>query len=119
MRNYLQVFIKFLYTGSIDYVSDQQMVEFMIIANKYLVKNIKEFKVSGKILFKGVISYVEKDIDNRIIEFENLIEQINFKKFEKDDLLKVYGKHKWMQRSPTLLKAIVLKDLESEEEKRR
>jgi hypothetical protein len=71
------------------------------------VKNIKEFKVSGKILFKGIISYVEKDLDKRIGEFENLVEQINFNKFEKEDLLKIYSKTKWLQRSPTILKGFL------------
>jgi len=85
-------FIKFLYTGCIDCTDQARLVEFMIIANKYLVKNLKDYKVSAKVLFNGIVAYVEKDLEKRFSQFETLIESIDFKKFEKDDLLKIYSK---------------------------
>jgi hypothetical protein len=48
-------FIQFLYSGKVDCSNEQHLVEFLIVANKYLVKNIKDFKVSAKILLNGVI----------------------------------------------------------------
>jgi len=38
----------------------------MIVSNKYKVKNINEFKIPGKTLLNGIISYVEKDLTNRV-----------------------------------------------------
>jgi hypothetical protein len=37
----------------------------------------------------GVFAYVEKDMEKRLPEFEGLLDSINFKKIEKEDLLKV------------------------------
>jgi len=64
----------------------------MILSNKYKVKNIKEFKIPGKTLLNGVIAYVEKDLTNRMSEFDTLVSSIDFKKFEKEDLTKIYSK---------------------------
>jgi len=38
------------------------------------------------------------------------------KKLEKEDLLKLYTKKKWLQRSPTFLSVIILKDVDDDEE---
>jgi len=88
----------------------------MIISNKYLIKEIKDFKVSAKVLLNGIISYVEKDLEKRVEEFETLCERVDFRKIEKDELLKVYKKKKWIQKSSTFLSALVLKDAENEED---
>jgi len=107
-------FIKFLYTGAIDCTDQSRLVEFMIIANKYIVKNLKDYKVSAKTLFNGIVAYVEKDLEKRFSQFETLIESVDFKKFEKDELLKVYTKKKWVQKCPAFLTIIVMKDVESD-----
>jgi len=99
-------FIKFLYTGGVDTSDQQKLVEFMIVANKYLVKNMKDFKVSAKILLEGIISYIDKDVDGRLSEFDNLCESVDFKKLEKEELLKLYTKkngYKEVQLSYQLL----------------
>jgi hypothetical protein len=46
-------------------------------------------------LLNGIISYVEKDLNNRVTEFDSLCENVNFKKMEKEDLTKLYAKKKW------------------------
>jgi len=66
----------------------------MLLANKYKTKNLSEFKVPAKVLLNGVISYVEKDLTNRVSEFEGLCESVDFKKMEKEDLTKIYAKKK-------------------------
>jgi len=45
-----------------------------------------------KTLLNGIISYVEKDLTNRVSEFDSLCENVDFKKFEKEDLQKLYSK---------------------------
>jgi len=85
---------KFFYTGAVDYSDESALVSFMILSNKYKVKNIKEFKIPGKTLLNGVIAYVEKDLTNRVSEFDTLVASIDFKKFEKEDLTKIYAKKK-------------------------
>jgi len=77
---YLKIFIKFLYTGAIDYTDQSRLVEFMIIANKYLVRNMKDFKVSSKVLLNGIIAFVEKDTEKRFSQFDTLCENVDFKK---------------------------------------
>jgi len=64
----------------------------MILANKLKIKNITEFKVPPKVYLNGVISYVEQDLNNRVKDFDSLIESVNFKKIEKEDLTKLYSK---------------------------
>jgi len=106
--------IKFLYTGSLDYTDDTNLVQFTLLANKYKVKYINEFKIPGKVLLNGILSYVEKDLTNRVSEFEGLCEMVDFKKFEKEDLQKIYKKKKWIQKSSVFLNALLLKDADSE-----
>jgi len=101
---------KFFYTGAVDYSDESALVSFMILSNKYKVKNIKEFKIPGKTLLNGVIAYVEKDLTNRVSEFDTLVASIDFKKFEKEDLTKIYAKKKWLQKSSTFLNIIISKD---------
>jgi len=52
----------------------------MILANKLKIKNLSEFKVPPKVYLNGIIAYVEKDLNKRTSEFENLVESVNFKK---------------------------------------
>jgi hypothetical protein len=84
--------IKFFYTGAVDYSDESALVSFMLLSNKYKVKNLKDFKIPGKTLLNGVIAYVEKDLTNRVSEFDSLVQSIDFKKFEKEDLTKIYSK---------------------------
>jgi len=84
---------------------------FTILANKYKTKNFTEFKLPAKVLLNGVISYVEKDLNNRVSEFDSLCENVNFKKMEKEDLTKLYAKKKWLQKSSSFLNQIILKDM--------
>jgi len=109
-------FIKFLYTGSIDCSDQTRLVEFIIVSNKYLVRNMKEFKVSPKVLLNGIIAYVDKDVDARIGEFDNLCENVNFKKFDKEELLKIYTKKKWLQKTPIFLSTIIMKDVSDDDD---
>jgi len=90
---------------------------FTILANKYKTKkNFSEFKLPAKVLLNGVISYVEKDLNNRISEFDNLVESVNFKKLEKEDLTKLYAKKKWLQKSSSFLNIIIMKDMDDDDD---
>jgi len=42
----------------------------------------------------GIISYVEKDLNNRLSEFDSLCSSVDFKKLKKEDLQKIYSKKK-------------------------
>jgi hypothetical protein len=53
---------------------------------------------------------------SKVGEFDQLIESVNFKKIEKEDLTKFYSKKKWLQKSPTFLNQIILKDLDDDDE---
>jgi len=86
----------------------------MILANKFHVKSLKEFKVPAKVYLNGVLTYVEKDLTNRVGEFDSLIESVDFKKMEKEDLTKMYSKKKWLQKSSTFLNIIIMKDIDSD-----
>jgi len=46
------------------------------------------------VLLNGVISYIEKDLTNRVGEFDTLCESVDFKKMEKEDLTKLYAQKK-------------------------
>jgi len=70
----------------------------MIMANKFKVKNLGEFKVPPKVYLNGILAYVEKYLTNRMGEFDKLVESINFKKMEKDDLTKLYAKKKMVTK---------------------
>jgi len=109
--------LKFFYSGSLEYKDDVSVTTFMILANKYKVKHLNEFKVPAKVYLNGVISYIEKDLSNRVGEFDNLAESVDFKKMEKDDLTKLYAKKKWLQKSSTFLNQIILKDMEDSDDK--
>jgi len=87
----------------------------MILANKLKVKNLGEFKVPPKVYLNGIIAYVEKDLNNRIGEFDKLAESVNFKKMEKEDLTKLYAKKKWLQKSSSFLNIIIMKDMDDDE----
>jgi len=108
--------VKFFYTGSVDYSDESALVSFIILSNKFKVKNLKEFKIPGKKLLNGVISYVEKDLTNRMSEFDSLVSNIDFKKLEKDDLKSLYKKKKWLQKSSTFLSIVVSKESGSDSE---
>jgi len=88
----------------------------MILANKLKVKSIGEFKVPPKVYLNGVLAYVEKDLNNRISEFDNLVESVNFKKLEKEDLTKLYAKKKWLQKSSSFLNIIIMKDMDDDDD---
>jgi len=75
--------IKFLYTGSLEYSSESELVTFMILANHLKIKNITEFKVPAKVYLNGIIAYVEKDLTSRQNEFDTLCESVDFKKWKK------------------------------------
>jgi len=96
--------IKFYYTGSLDYSVESSVVSFMILANKYKTKNLSEFKVPAKVLLNGIISYIEKDLNNRVGEFDSLAESVDFKKMEKEDLTKMYAKKKMVTKKFNFLK---------------
>jgi hypothetical protein len=87
----------------------------MILANKLKVKNMGEFKVPPKVYLNGILTYVEKDLNNRIGEFDKLVESVNFKKLEKEDLTKMYAKKKWLQKSSSFLNIIIMKDMDDDE----
>jgi len=70
----------------------------MILANKLKVKNMGEFKVPPKVYLNGILTYVEKDLNNRMSEFDKLVESVNFKKLEKEDLTKMYAKKKMVTK---------------------
>jgi len=107
--------IKFLYTGILEYSNESDLVLFMILANVMKIKNIGEFKVPPKVYLNGIIAYIEKDLNARVGEFDSLAESVNFKKLEKEDLTKLYGKKKWLQKSSSFLNLIIMKDLDSED----
>jgi len=88
----------------------------MILANKLKVRNLGEFKVPPKVYLSGVIGYIEKDLSNRVSEFDQLAECVNFKKMEKEDLTKLYAKKKWLQKSSSFLNQIILKDMDDSDE---
>jgi len=108
--------VKFFYTGALEYSNESQLVTFMILANKLKVKAISEFKVPPKVYLNGIIAYVEKDLNNRVADFDNLVESVNFKKLEKEDLTKLYAKKKWLQKSSAFLNIIIMKDIASDDE---
>jgi len=87
----------------------------MILANNLKIKNLGEFKVPPKVYLNGIIAYVEKDLSNRVGEFDKLVESVNFKKLEKDDLTKLYAKKKWLQKSSTFLNIIIMKDMDDDD----
>jgi len=105
--------VKFFYTGTLEYSGEEKLVSFMILANKFKVKNLGEFKVPPKVYLNGILAYVEKDLTNRIGEFDKLVESVNFKKLEKEDLTKLYAKKKWLQKSSSFLNIIIMKDMDS------
>jgi hypothetical protein len=46
-------------------------------------------------------------------EFDSLVESVNFKKLEKEDLTKLYAKKKWLKNSKSFLNIIIMKDMDS------
>jgi hypothetical protein len=108
--------IKYYYEGKYEYTDDSKVLIFSILANKvyllillYLfsiklkilmvlsIFLILEFKLPAKLMLNGVITYVEKDLNNRFSEFDSLCDSINFKKVDKELLLKLYSKKKWFK----------------------
>jgi len=75
-----------------------------------------EFKVPPKVYLNGILTYVEKDLNNRLSEFDKLVESVNFKKLEKEDLTKMYAKKKWLQKSSSFLNIIIMKDMDDDDE---
>jgi len=109
-----QEFLKFLYTGVFNCIKEENTFGLIQYFDKYQVKNPKDFKASPKVVLKGLISYIEKDIDNRQNEFASLSKCINFKKIEKDELKKFAKKSKWLQKNKEWLNIIVEKDSDDE-----
>jgi len=72
--------IKYYYEGVFEYTDESAVIIFTILANKYKTRNFSEFKLPAKVLLNGIILYVEKDLNNRINEFDSLCENVNFKK---------------------------------------
>jgi len=108
--------LKFYYDGIFEYTEESQVVIFTLLANKYKTKNFSDFKLPAKVLLNGIITYVEKDLNSRKSEFENLCESVNFKKMEKEDLIKVYTKRKWLHESSSFQNQIILKGMDSGDE---
>jgi hypothetical protein len=108
--------IKFFYSGIFEYSSEEAVVTFMLLANKFKVKDLTAFKVPAKVYLNGIISYIEKDLTNRLSEFDTLAESVDFKKMEKEDLTKLYSKKKWLQKSSTFLSQIIAKDMDDDED---
>jgi len=102
--------IKFLYTGKLEYTDEEDIIKFLIYGNNYKIKNIKEIKFPAKTVLNGIIQYIEKDIDSRKDEFDNLIENVDFGKVSKEYLMKLSKKSKWLKNNSTFLNQIVLKD---------
>jgi len=107
--------LKYYYEGSLEYSQESAVVSFMLLATKYKTKNLSEFKIPAKVLLNGIIGYIEKDLNNRVGEFDKLAESVDFKKMEKEDLTKMYAKKKWLQKSSTFLNQIILKDMSDDE----
>ena len=63
----------------------------MLLANKLKVKNLNQLSVPPKVYLNGILTYIEKD-PNRMGELENLLESVNFKKINKEELQKIYKK---------------------------
>jgi hypothetical protein len=107
--------VKFLYTGLLEYDSEAILVDFMLLANQLKIKNLsgkilykgKEFKVQPKVYLRGIMDYVEKD-EKRLSEFPSLLESVNFKKLEKEDLDSLYKKRKWLQKQSKFLHQMIL-----------
>jgi len=97
--------IKFYYEGVYEYSEESAVVVFTILANKYKKKNFSEFKLPAKVLINGVISYVEKDLTNRVGEFDKLCESVDFKKMDKEDLTKLYAKKKMVTKKFLIFKS--------------
>jgi len=106
-------YLKFLYTGSYEFSDESKFILFSITANKYLTET-KDLKIPAKSYLNGIIAYVEKDLENRKALLENLLENVNFKSIERDDLLKVYKKKKFLQTSTTFLNILLTKDADSD-----
>jgi len=108
--------IKFYYNGIFEYSEESSVILFVLIANKYKTKNFNQFKLPAKLLLNSIVSYVEKDLNNRVNEFDVLCGSVDFKKMEKEDLTKLYAKKKWLQKSSSFLNQIILKDMSDDEE---
>jgi hypothetical protein len=54
-------------------------------------------------------------LTNRYSELDSLIESIEFKKLDKEDLLKLYQKKKWIHDHNNFLNKIIAKDIEDDE----
>jgi len=107
--------IKFYYDGSFDYSDESSVIIFTLLAAKYKTKHLSELKLPAKLLLNGIIAYIEKDLTNRVSQFDTLAESVDFKKMEKEDLTKMYAKKKWLQKSSTFLNQIIMKDLQDSE----
>jgi len=108
-------FIKFLYTGCFDLKKEEATFSLFLLFNKYKVKNPKDYKLPALKILKGLIAYIEKDLDKKQSEFDDLVELINFKKVDVDDLKKIGKKTKWLQKNSKWLNVIVKKKDESDE----
>jgi hypothetical protein len=66
---------------------------------------------------KGIINHSNKykEDEEKIKNFEKLIEKINFNKIEKIHLLKLYQSNKWLQNSNIYMKKVIFMKEEEEE----
>jgi hypothetical protein len=110
----VEIMLKFFYTGSIEFQSEKQVIRFLLMGIKFDVTDMDDFKVASKKLLFEMMEYVEEDEENRIKDFEKLIDNIDFKKFGHSALKKLVKGHKWLKKSSKFLNMIVLKQDESE-----
>jgi hypothetical protein len=80
-------FIKYLYTGSLDTESDEEISKMFLLMNKvkyfiknpkYSVKNLGDLKIPSTLLLKKLIQDTQSNIKEKLPEFEILIENIRY-----------------------------------------
>jgi len=85
---------------------------FTLEAQKLKIKDLKDFKIPGKLLLTAIISWCEKDLNERQKQFDSLISCVNFKSLDKETMVKMGKKSegKWLQKNSSWLNQIVAKD---------
>jgi hypothetical protein len=104
----VKAMINFYYTGKLDITDEGIIVPFVLLSKKYKTKNMADLKLPGKLVLNGVLTYIEKDLENRKSEFDSLSEIIDFKKISESELKKLYSKKKWLQYTTSFLQIIVM-----------
>jgi hypothetical protein len=72
--------LKFLYTGSYVLEENKYLIDFIKISNKYIVNGLKEMSINQKLLLTSIIEYIEKDVEKRFDELDELLDYVNFDK---------------------------------------